>query len=108
MCSPYSIRQVTGNDLAGLSNLSRRPMSQEALFTNIGIARARDVHIPYQTIEATPGIEIRGKRLSASRSASNSQSITHLQRYESRLSLGFPLSVHGVVPNPYQLSVSSI
>ena len=55
--SPYSIRQVTGNDLAGLSNLIRQPMNQESLFTNIGIARTRDVHIPYQTIEATPGIE---------------------------------------------------
>ncbi len=53
-------------------------------------------------MEATPGIEIQGKRLSASRSASNSQSIAHPQRYESRLSLGFPLSVHEVVPNPYQ------
>ena len=62
MRSPYSIRQVTGNYLAGLLNLSRRPMSQEALFTNIGIARARDVHIPYQTIEATPRIEIHENR----------------------------------------------
>ena len=30
---------MTGNDLAGLLNLSRRPMNQEAMFTNIGIAR---------------------------------------------------------------------
>jgi len=59
-------------------------------------------------MEATPGIEIQGKRLSASRSASNSQSITHLQRYESRLSLGFPLSVHGVVPNPYQKDMNTV
>jgi hypothetical protein len=56
-------------------------------------------------MEATPGIEIQGKRLLASRLASNSQSITQLQRYESRLSLGFPLSVHGVVPNPYQIEL---
>jgi hypothetical protein len=59
-------------------------------------------------MEATPGIEIRGKRLSASRLASNSQSITHLQRYESHLSPVFPLSVHEVVPNPYQTSNSNV
>ena len=53
-------------------------------------------------MEATPGIEIQGKRLSTSRLASNSQSITQLELPRSRLSLGFPLSVHGVVPNPYQ------
>jgi hypothetical protein len=54
-------------------------------------------------IEATPGIEIQGKRLSTSRSASNSQSITQLELPRSRLSLAFPLSVHKVVPNPYQV-----
>ena len=59
-------------------------------------------------MEATPGIEIQGKRLSAFQSASNSQSITHPQRCESRLSLGFPLSVHEVVPNPYQTSNSNV
>ena len=57
-------------------------------------------------MEATPGIEIQGKRLSASRSASNSQSITYLQRYESHQSPDFPLSLHGVVPNPYQIQLT--
>ena len=54
-------------------------------------------------MEATPGIEIQGKRLSTSRLASNSQSITQLELPRSRLSLALPLSVHGVVPNPYQI-----
>ena len=53
-------------------------------------------------MEATPGIGIQGKRLSTSRLASNSQSITQLELPRSRLSLAFPLSVHEVVPNPYQ------
>ena len=55
------------------------------------------------TIEATPGIEIQGKRLPQSRIASISHFITQLQRSKSRLSPVFPLSVHGVVPNPYQI-----
>jgi hypothetical protein len=33
----------------------------------------------------------------------NSQSITQLELPRSRLSLAFPLSVHEVVPNPYQI-----
>ena len=53
-------------------------------------------------MEATPGIEIQGKRLLISRLASNSHFITRVQRHESHLSPVFPLSVHGVVPNPYQ------
>ena len=105
MCSPYSIRQVTGNDLAGLSNLTQRPMSQEALFTNIGIARTRDVHIPYQTIEATPGIEIHENRHPQSGLALNSQIVTRVQRPRSHLSPSFPKSVHGVVPNPYHFKM---
>jgi hypothetical protein len=48
-------------------------------------------------MEATPGIEIQGKCRPVSRLASNRQSITQLQRYESHQSPGFPLSVHGVV-----------
>jgi hypothetical protein len=56
-----------------------------------------------ESIEATPGIEIQGKRLSTSRLASNSQSITQLELHGSRLSPVFPLSVHEVVPNPYQM-----
>ena len=55
-------------------------------------------------MEATPGIEIQGKRLHASRLDSNGHSITQLQRSKSRLSPGFPLSVHGVVPNSYQVT----
>ena len=55
------------------------------------------------TMEATPGIEIQGKRLRLSRLASDSQSITQLQLPRSRLSPVFPLSVHGVVPNSYQI-----
>jgi len=54
-------------------------------------------------LESTPGIEIQGKRLPSSRLASNSQSIIRVQRYESRLFPVFPLSVHEVVPNPYQM-----
>ena len=50
-------------------------------------------------MEATPGIEIQGKRLCTSRSASNSQSVTQLELPGSRLSPAFPLSVHTVVPN---------
>jgi hypothetical protein len=53
-------------------------------------------------LEATPGIEIHEVRHSISRLASNSQSITQLQRPASRLSSVSPLSVNGVVPNPYQ------
>jgi hypothetical protein len=56
-------------------------------------------------MEATPGIEIQRKRLPQSRLASNSQSITQLELSRSRLSLAFPLSVHEVVPNPYQISI---
>ena len=48
------------------------------------------------------GLEIQGKRLPISRLASNSHSITQLELPSSRLSPVFPLSVHGVVPNPYQ------
>jgi len=53
-------------------------------------------------MEATPGIEIQGERLPASRLASNGQSITQLELPRSLISLAFPLSVHEVVPNPYQ------
>jgi hypothetical protein len=52
--------------------------------------------------EATPGIEIHENRHPQSRSASISHFITRVQRSSSRLSPSFPLSVHGVVPNPYQ------
>ena len=54
-------------------------------------------------MEATPGIEIQGKRLPSSRSASNSQSITRIQRSTSCQSPSFRMSVHEVVPNPYQI-----
>jgi len=57
-------------------------------------------------MEATPGIEIQGKRLCTSRSASNSQSVTQLELPGSRLSPAFPLSVHTVVPNSYQMLCS--
>ena len=56
-------------------------------------------------MEATPGIEIQGKRLPQSRLASNSQFITKLELPRFRPSLAFPLSVHGVVPNPYQVNL---
>jgi hypothetical protein len=57
-----------------------------------------------EIVEATPGIEIHESRHQQSRLASDSQSITRVQRCKSHQSPDFPLSVHGVVPNPYQLS----
>ena len=56
-----------------------------------------------QTIEATPGIEIQGNRLPISHLASNSHSVTQLQRPKPRLSPYFSLIYHGVVPNSYQV-----
>jgi hypothetical protein len=56
-------------------------------------------------MEATPGIEIHANYLSGSRLASKSCFVTQVQRSESRLSPDFPLSVHGVVPNPYQIQL---
>ena len=54
-------------------------------------------------MEATPGIEIQEKRLSAVRLALKSHLVTQLQRPRTRLSPVFPMSVQGVVPNSYQL-----
>ena len=50
-------------------------------------------------------IEIRENRHPQSRSASNSQIVTRVQRPPSRQSPSFLMSVHGVVPNPYQLQL---
>jgi hypothetical protein len=38
--------------------------------------------------------------------ASNSRFITQLQRRKARQSPDFPLSVHRVVPNPYQIQLT--
>jgi hypothetical protein len=56
-----------------------------------------------ETLEATPGIEIHENSHPQSRQSLNSHFITRVQRPTSRLSPVFPMSVHGVVPNPYQL-----
>jgi hypothetical protein len=53
----------------------------------------------FYIFEATPGIEIHENRHPQSCLASKSQSITRVQRPQSRLSLDSRLSVHGVVPN---------
>ena len=55
-----------------------------------------------QTIEATPGIEIHENCHPQSCSASISHLITRVQRPTSRQSPSFRISVHGVVPNPYE------
>ena len=57
-------------------------------------------------MEATPGIEIHENRHPQSRSASKGQPNTRIQRPAARLSTEFPLSVNGVVPNPYQIFYS--
>ena len=57
-----------------------------------------------ELIEATPGIEIHENHHPQSCQALNSHSVTQVQRSTSRLSPSFPLSIHGVVPNPYQMS----
>jgi hypothetical protein len=58
------------------------------------------------TMEATPGIEIHENRHPQSCLASNSHFITQFQRSKSCHSPSFLMSVHGVVPNPYQTSNS--
>ena len=51
-----------------------------------------------------PGIEIHENRHTQSRPASISHFVTRVQRPTSRLSPSFRISVHVVVPNPYQMS----
>jgi hypothetical protein len=46
-------------------------------------------------------IEIQGNRRSVSRLASISSVVTQFERSQSCLSPVFPLSVHGVAPNPH-------
>ena len=57
-----------------------------------------------ELIEATSGIEIHENRRPQSRLGSISHFITRVQRSTSRLSPSFLMSVHGVVPNPYQMT----
>jgi hypothetical protein len=63
--------------------------------------------IEEETFEATPGIEIHEDRHPQSCLASISHFVTRVQRPPSRQSPSFRTSVHGVVPNPYQMVLLS-
>jgi hypothetical protein len=55
-----------------------------------------------RTMEATPGIEIHQNRNPQSHSAPDNHFFTRVKRPTSCQSPSFRISVHGVVPNPYQ------
>ena len=61
-----------------------------------------------ETLEATPGIEIRENRHPQSHLASDSHFITRVQRPMFCLSPSFRMSIHRVVPNSYQISIRSV